>query len=299
MQCQQPVLLGFILLAAALISAPLLADKAGNSSSSTKNKAANPHQKLNTCLECHKTNNSSALNERNLTALCDRCHRDMTDHAIIHPVDMPVPKKMYRAMDADFKAAVDRSKGKLSCVVCHDFSQHDSKSTKTKPLLTIRGAGTKRSNQCYSCHPANEYQRLNPHDQVDAKGSINKKKCLICHVQTPQQLADGRVRKGKLHPEFESDRKELCRNCHRPPIHPGKSIKHLAKPVEAVALHRTKMQKELSIELPLEPSTGRMYCATCHNPHERGVIKNPRLSEGSSNQNRLRYHFVCMVCHSK
>ena len=40
-------------------------------------------------------------------------------------------------------------------------------------------------------------------------------------------------------------------------------------------------------------------CATCHNPHERGVIRVAAAAKGADEQKRLRGRKLCLLCHDK
>ena len=57
------------------------------------------------------------------------------------------------------------------------------------------------------------------------------------------------------------------------------------------------MMDKNQVNLPLEESTGKVYCGTCHNPHERGVIKNVTGSKGADEPKRLRATNICENCH--
>jgi hypothetical protein len=54
------------------------------------------------------------------------------------------------------------------------------------------------------------------------------------------------------------------------------------------------------IELPL--ADGRMHCATCHNPHPKGIIGRKEAAIGAGEQQFLRIssvHDLCRVCHKE
>ena len=62
------------------------------------------------------------------------------------------------------------------------------------------------------------------------------------------------------------------------------------------ALH--KLEQE-GIELPL--ADGRMHCATCHNPHPKGIIGRKEAALGAGEKYFLRIprtHDLCVVCHT-
>jgi hypothetical protein len=54
------------------------------------------------------------------------------------------------------------------------------------------------------------------------------------------------------------------------------------------------------IELPL--ADGKMHCATCHNPHPKGIIGRKEAAIGAGEKQLLRIpdvHDLCMVCHTE
>lgn len=151
---------------------------------------------------------------------------------------------------------------------------------------------------------------LNPHDQIDDEGYLLWSKCLICHPEVPdikkaKSIADVKLR-------FEDDIKQGCFRCHPQRMHPGGewigvsilnkpgAPDHWIKPPEAIAKNIEKALKEIEIILPLEPKTGKIFCATCHNPHERGVLLG-RADKGADADWRLRSGGgpICQYCHWK
>jgi cytochrome c peroxidase len=75
---------------------------------------------------------------------------------------------------------------------------------------------------------------------------------------------------------------------------------HLVEPTKVIALNRQLAMKEVYTSLPLDPGTGKVTCATCHNPHEKGVIKG-RGDWGADSVRRLRSEGleICQYCHRK
>lgn len=280
----------------------LAASPLANSAETTE---TSPHGVASECRECHDPARGKAgkstLRNKNINRLCDSCHEDKLAHELIHPVDLSIPAAMRKTMSADFAQTLKRNKGKTTCTLCHDVIPQCTKTPEIGASESLRGRNrpSGRTGLCYNCHDQRGYQRLNPHDQISENGVLNEKKCLVCHAKTPQQLKDGSVKNGALHPSLERERKELCLNCHRPPYHPGGSSKHLGSPTKAVVDFMEQSQPVYKLKMPREPGTGRLYCATCHNPHERGVIKNPLLAKGADDKYRLRKMEICQVCHNK
>ena len=60
-----------------------------------------------------------------------------------------------------------------------------------------------------------------------------------------------------------------------------------------------EQQQDSDVLLPLEPGTGKVFCGTCHNPHEAGVVKNAAATKGAGSKQRLRMVDICEQCHDK
>ena len=77
----------------------------------------------------------------------------------------------------------------------------------------------------------------------------------------------------------------------------GKAPDHLVVPDSKIRQRMLKMTQKNNLDMPLDPGDGRIYCATCHNPHERGVIKKISLAKGADEKRRLRSKEICLNCH--
>jgi len=151
---------------------------------------------------------------------------------------------------------------------------------------------------------------LNPHDQIDDEGYILWSKCLICHPEVPnikeaKSIADVKLR-------FEEDVKQGCFRCHPERMHPGGewvgatmhgkpgAPNHWIKPPEAIAKTIEKSVKAFDTIMPFEPKTDKIFCATCHNPHERGLLIG-KADKGADYEWRLRSGGgpICLYCHGK
>lgn len=153
---------------------------------------------------------------------------------------------------------------------------------------------------------------INPHEQIDDEGDILWNKCLICHPEVPdikkaKSIADVKIR-------FEEDMKMLCYRCHPEVMHPGGgwfgsnkrdpyagAPNHWIKPPDNILKNIEISLKETPIILPLEPKTGKIFCATCHNPHERGLLIG-KADRGADYDRRLRSAggtIICQYCHRR
>ena len=152
---------------------------------------------------------------------------------------------------------------------------------------------------------------MNPHEQINDEGEVLWGKCIICHPTTPDIEKDKSIEDVKL--RFEDNLRDLCYNCHPQPMHPGGSWmgismgddtvgapNHLVEPRLSMVNNINLSLKETKIKLPLTPVTGRIFCATCHNSHERGLLQG-RANAGADIAQRLRSTggTICQFCHRK
>ncbi len=273
----------------------------------------NPHWKANACVACHKTKarkKNTHLRAKGINATCNNCHNALADHVHVHPLAVAVPKSMSKRMPSAFRKTLlgeNKSEESLSCSSCHDILMQCIEtrfSEKTINPKFMRGGPYRgRTEFCYQCHDKKAYQRLNAHDQISESGEIQPDKCLICHMRTPTELDDGSAVDTELW--VQTDYSALCLNCHRWTPHPGGDFPyldkggpmHLVKPSPGIRQHMLKMEKLNRLILPLQDDNGQIYCATCHNPHERGVLKNERTARGADEPKRLRSSPMCENCH--
>jgi hypothetical protein len=69
---------------------------------------------------------------------------------------------------------------------------------------------------------------------------------------------------------------------------------HLVMPSAEVLTRIQRAEAQAGVVLPLNPETGEIFCATCHNPHE---FKGGSVAEQPNH--RLRANDICQVCHEK
>ncbi|GMR04212.1 MAG: hypothetical protein BMS9Abin23_0103 [Thermodesulfobacteriota bacterium] len=150
---------------------------------------------------------------------------------------------------------------------------------------------------------------INPHNQINDEGEVLWSKCLICHDNIPDQRKEKSIKDVKL--RFGEDYNRVCYSCHTVKRHPGAegigpamsgfvAPKHLLLPSRELYLNMRLATKEVPTLLPLEPKTGRIFCGTCHNPHERGVLYG-RANWGADQETLLRSEGleICQYCHRK
>ncbi|MDH5764977.1 MAG: hypothetical protein OEZ38_03085 [Gammaproteobacteria bacterium] len=275
-----------------------------------------PHWSANGCIACHEEEASSTnkkLKTGDINKLCNNCHKTEDSHSIIHPVEVRPSDKMFSRMPKDFSDAIKRSNGKMNCLTCHSVEQtcsDDREKVRSLNPLFFRGGSYEddRTRLCFYCHDEGQYERLNPHKQIKKDGSINEQSCYVCHENMPD--AESITNIGQLYfnvednySSVEDDYSLMCNGCHPWKPHPGgtfsfqksKVINHLVVPPD-------KMMRQLQhsdIYLPLEPGTKRVFCGTCHNVHEKGVIKRKAAAQGAGSKHFLRDQDLCVHCHAK
>ena len=72
----------------------------------------------------------------------------------------------------------------------------------------------------------------------------------------------------------------------------------MSVPPERQALNMAQTVADRGGKLPLDPSTGEMTCATCHDPHDDRV-DGFMVSESAGAEARLRFDDMCGACHDK
>lgn len=244
------------------------------------------------CNECHEKTPVTGGNQYlkfdgEYKHLC-RCHSE-TETSIIHPFDIkPSPEKKKR-IPADFPL----KNGELSCGTCHDIYLQCQKRLFDKNSL--RGAPyPRRTDFCFKCHDKKNYERLNPHDQINDAGEILIEKCLFCHEEKPDEK-HATFKEVK----FIGNIEVLCTRCHLIAGNHSGNADHMAIVPSAEGLKRIEaMEKKYNMILPLDEN-GKMTCITCHNPHEKGVIPGDApgaKGAGSKYRHRLPEN-LCKECH--
>ena len=274
----------------------------------------NPHwrRERNACKACHKgkpTRKSHRLHNRDSIRTCNNCHETVWPHSYIHPVGMKPDRQMRSRMSRSFRKELDKSGGVMTCTTCHDLraSCLNKKDAALINPLFFRGEyyGKARTDICYECHDRKRFQRLNPHKQITKSGKINNKSCRVCHDSVPDV---SEVFGAGMKFNVKQDLSSMCMGCHKKRAHPGalfkfgmksKKLEHIVVPSDAIAQKLFKVQQKGKIILPLEPGSGKVFCGTCHNVHEKGVIKRTVAAKGADSKNRLREQQICINCHEK
>lgn len=147
----------------------------------------------------------------------------------------------------------------------------------------------KKTDICLNCHIENENNIFNPHAQLNKNRDIIKEKCLYCHLEKPDE-------KYAIYENYRPEIKfvgrlgMLCTGCHRKRLdfaHPA-NANHILRPSYKMQAMMKTSEMEFDIILPLDLE-GKIMCATCHNPHEKGIIpKEKSAAKGASDKYRVR-----------
>lgn len=273
----------------------------------------NPHWRQDACQACHTGTPARAslkLRDTDVNRLCNTCHAALSDHSYIHPTGMPVPKDMQARLTKPFAQAVARAGGTISCITCHDVPMtclpQRAGERALNPRFFREGPYLRdRSALCYRCHDPAQYARLNPHDQVGPDGRLREQTCRVCHDNQPDVRAARSIQTVDF--TVKGDLSQQCTGCHEVKPHPGGfsftsggQPDHLRAPSARVAERMQVMERKNGVVLPLDPNTGKVFCATCHDPHARGVVRAAAAAKGAGEvKHRLRLPELCENCHDK
>jgi hypothetical protein len=258
----------------------------------------NPHWKDVMCISCHygepDKEDPKLKDGGDINVLCNRCHDGKIARNDVHPIGKEPGPSM------NIPSTMPLSEGKMTCETCHDSSLQEGGERRdsvgrSNPNFLREGMLT-RNEFCLRCHTPENYEKLNAHDQVDESGSMKSQICLFCHSSLP----DVKVM-GIESVDFDVESlNEYCTVCHEGqnyldnhPVGP-----HLVEPSRSVYRAIETAGERLGVELPLFDEI--ITCATCHNPHQEGVIKIDVASKGAGQRKRLRLaagRWQCVGCH--
>ncbi|MEW5800830.1 MAG: cytochrome c3 family protein [bacterium] len=249
-----------------------------------------PHQSGVFCFLCHEKEPRPGDKELylksggNTVQLCKSCHNNKRVRADNHPVEIVPSTERGVKVPAEFPL----KKGKLTCISCHKMNCAGGERTKNSFFLR-GGPYQRRIDTCLVCHIREQYEKINPHDQVTDAGEIREDRCLFCH-DINKENATGLAFK------FKASFKFYCLGCHPISVekhpfgasHTGRQLHTIWEGLKPSERNKLSQQEKFKM-FPISIS-GKIMCATCHNPHD--VRKGPKLRINDVNKS-------CRQCHYK
>jgi hypothetical protein len=262
----------------------------------------NPHWDKQACRACHQSSAPAAgnagLNTRRAEMLCEGCH-DGSGGArpCRHVSDIPVGD---RPIPDGYAAALES--GRLVCTTCHDPTVQCLAPNRSyrfmNPGFVRDRTSRERGEHCFKCHDNDGFERLNPHAMQ--AGDPAGPTCTLCHATMPVKDERGWL---AVNFNVSSSLNNLCTGCHDVSPHPGNAFsgapigwEHLAVPSAAAAENMRRSEQVLGLILPLDPNSGEVHCATCHNPHP-GDLSGYPVARTPGSKSRLRVDDICQACH--
>lgn len=248
--------------------------------------AIGSHVGMMKCGTCHvgePTKESPLLKYSNdPSKLCHDCHeyKDGLNH---HPASIiSGPFGNTAVLDPSLKLYNEE----MACLTCHQIHVEGYKRTSRNFL--VGGPYEDKRELCFKCHRKEVYEGINPHDtMLDENNKLEHGTCLICHSEIPDPLFDT-----DKTVKFRAAIAFLCWRCH-PPM-PGTFLdKHFLRQPSKETLRDIRLSGN---HVPRD-HRGRITCASCHNPHQPGVMKSERAAEGTGAKKRLRRKNICSLCH--
>jgi predicted CXXCH cytochrome family protein len=277
-----------------------------------KSGSSGPHFNKEKCLDCHLTkpndaSNAQILFEGDVVKLCESCHDGKKAAREWHKVGMEVSE-----------TSLPLKEKKVICITCHDIkSEHftpDLQDTNpnflyendSKPMMTYTWTLKEspiyvqnRYNLCYKCHDEKQYRQFSPHKrQINRnEGTVNKAMCLLCHSRVPRRKTD---KVDNFHLRFENT--SFCTGCHPGKTetdHPLEKNHYNLKVTLKTGTNIRRVEKREKLFIPVVNE--RISCFSCHNTHEKGVLRNSFTRKGESAKGRLRFGELdpCSICHAR
>ena len=150
---------------------------------------------------------------------------------------------------------------------------------------------------CVRCHIVEDYSKINIHKQIDEDGEIRSKMCAGCHYVLPEDSGEMLI---SINSRY--DPREFCLLCHKKEVymenHPAGP--HLVEPSRDIYYSLLAAEKRIGASLPLYED--RITCSTCHDSHQKGVLKRHEWIESDKERVgvgvRAEYReILCTGCH--
>lgn len=241
---------------------------------------APPQSDHQACVDCR--------DESGTGDTCLICHSNYQKNH--HPVDFSPPKIDLVQVDED---KFPLFAGKIQCITCHTAKGECS--TENDKLLR-GGPYDDNRKLCFQCHRQDKYSKIDVHVMHEENGAYRvvegKLVCTFCHPQNINNLYTTDT------VEFKADITFLCLRCHPMMSTPHIRLHFYKVPSEKVKNKMKEFAEKYNVIFPLVPR-GRISCATCHNPHQKGVLVDDRAMAGADSAYRLRVekNLLCYGCH--
>jgi predicted CXXCH cytochrome family protein len=262
-------------------------------------KLINPHWKNVMCVTCHtarpEKGHTRLRMEGDVIALCNRCHDGEVASAFLHPVGIEPSTKV------QIPEGMPLTEGLITCQTCHKSSLQETGENIRPELRSnpgfLRVQDWTPGEFCRQCHIEDEYSKINVHKQLDEEGEIRTAMCAGCHFVLPEDSGEATI---SIETKF--DPREYCLLCHKEEIymknHPAGP--HLVEPSRDIYYALLSAEKRIGAPLPLYED--RITCSTCHDSHEKGVLKRHDWIESESGTRgmgvRAEYReILCTGCH--
>jgi predicted CXXCH cytochrome family protein len=261
----------------------------------------NPHFTGKDCDICHESIPKFGQKEIHLKFkgndidMCNSCHNSEYAKGDIHPAGISPPE----GDSIHIPPELPLYEGKITCRTCHDVYKQCkiNSSEQFENMFFLRGAPYKKKTDiCFLCHKKDYFIKINPHKQINENGEIMQEKCLYCH----QSLPDPESVTDMQEVVFKTGPSELCTSCHsvEESCHPAKA-NHMISLSDDNRTVIKESEIKYNVIFPLLENK-KIFCGTCHNPHEKGVIKLEKAAKGSDEEYRLRLDWsydLCVACH--
>jgi len=260
----------------------------------------NPHFTGKDCNVCHDMIPDQVSSEDGLrfgeddVALCHSCHQPGKAKTDVHPVNVVAGETESIALPHELPLY----SGKLTCRTCHEvyLQCKNDQATRFDNFNFLRGAPYEKPTEiCFRCHRREVYTKTNPHKQKNEAGDILEDQCLYCHQAMPDPDTVSDIQEVN----FKTATSTFCTACHgeKKTLHPA-GVDHMVSLPQDMHGAWEEAQKRFATVLPL--FKGSIFCGTCHNPHDTGVITRKEAATGSDSPNRLRLDWsfdLCVACH--
>ncbi|MGA1874205.1 MAG: cytochrome c3 family protein [bacterium] len=294
------------------------------------------------CSACHVVHNAQGghlwarlrpQSKDPLSASCESCHREKNCAGkklvgtYTHPAGVDLsPLGNQTSLPLFDSRGNTRTQGKfVTCATCHNVHQWAPGQKGMGAGKNMEGDGKNsflriandhESSLCLDCHKSQRYIDQTDHDlrltapkEQNLAGDEPKKSglCGVCHLahngSSILMFARGLDSQGDL-------ANQLCRSCHREKgCAEKKLISRYTHPMDK-GIQAADGQTALPLYLPdgTKQSTGKVACATCHNPHQWSSLENLKGTgenrEGTAGNSFLRLAMLpepslCEDCHQE